>query len=127
MQTPINCLICHDPLVNKYNDYDALILYKNCRLRPGHIFSCTVYKADTVDEFVMRYAFTVSMSPIVSVRVYPPTRNPLWGGRISVSSEVPTYNSSFTIEPTLEIPYFEMDFSNYSKLYEKLKIYILFS
>src|SRR5271166_6263183 len=79
MNIPINCPICGDPLTNTFNETTDKVLYKNCRLRIDHIFSCTVYlkgfwvgsDLNNSEDIIDRMAFTLSMNPMLSVAIYP--------------------------------------------------------
>src|SRR5271170_3762255 len=132
MNIPINCPICGDPLTNIFNETTNKVVYKNCRLRSDHIFSCTVYlkgfwehqhlnnSEDTID----RVAFTLSMNPMLSVVIYPVDK------RMKVDRSAPDEKATLTNSSDfiLYLPFYvEPDFSDYKKLVKKIKTYLLFS
>lgn len=123
MEIPINCPICNHPLINTFNSTTDLVVYKNCRLRPDHIFSCAVFMEDFManeKNKVDRISFTLSMSPLLSVVIYPQ------GKLIHIGKRAP--NETAQIVCAEELPFYvEPDFSDYPKLIAKLKTYILFS
>jgi hypothetical protein len=131
MDIPINCPICGDPLINTFNEtilFSDKVVYKNCRLRPDHIFSCTVYLKgfwnDNTDDHVDRVAFTLSMSPILSVLIWPVDKTTM------IASDVPTTVSGLPTSSKLLPFYVEPNFydhTSYSKWVKKLKTYLLFS
>lgn len=126
MNIPINCPICGDPLVNTFNKTTNKVIYKNCRLRSNHIFSCAVFMAgffNNPTDRVERVSFTLSMNPILSVEVYPvPEENKI----MSIGKSAPTEQAALTNGKKLPF-YVEPDFSDYKKLVNKIKTYLLFS
>lgn len=127
MNVPINCPICGDPLINTFNTTTNQVVYKNCRLRHDHIFSCAVfldYFMDTenygIKDRIERAVFTLSISPPLSIVIFP------YVGVMDISKSLP--NKEAVISNTKRLLfYIEPDFSDYKKLVNKLKIYILFS
>jgi hypothetical protein len=124
MDIPINCPICGDPLVNTFNETIDKVVYKNCRFRPDHIFSCTVYLKgfwnDNTYDHVDRVAFTLSMSPILSVQIWPVDKT------MMIAGDAPTTKSGLSINSKRLPFYVEPIFDDYPKLCQKLKTYILF-
>lgn len=120
MNSPINCPICGDPLVNTFNERHEGIVYKNCRLRPDHIFSCMTVSEENGVEVVGRIVFTLSMSPMLSVELHPGNKT------MGIDKNAPSTMASLPVHNRLPF-YVEPDFSNYPKLVNKIKIYILFS
>lgn len=124
MNIPTNCPICGDPLTNIFNESTDKVLYKNCRLRPDHIFSCAVYmfgfmgaEGDTLE----RVTFTLSMSPMLSVEVY-------LRDKVMYIDKSPPRDNACINNNTKRLPFYvEPDFSNYTKLVNKIKTYLLFS
>jgi hypothetical protein len=126
MDIPINCPICGDPLINTFNETINKVVYKNCRLRPDHIFSCAVYLPGFMDietDTLERMSFTLSMNPPLSVQVWHEDNNMaidkcvpnMIGGLTNDSNLLPFY-----VEPTFS------DYPSYSKWCQKVKTYILF-
>jgi len=122
MNVPINCPICGDPLTNTFNQYNSVIMYKNCRLRADHIFSCMVDLNHPVfkKDILSRVAFTLSMSPLLSVELF------LNNKYMSIGKSAPDELAAI-VDPQRLPFYFEPDFSDYPKLCNKIKIYLLFS
>lgn len=72
---------------------------------------------------VERVSFTLSMNPILSVEVYPvPEENKI----MSIGKSAPTEQAALTNGKKLPF-YVEPDFSDYKKLVNKIKTYLLFS
>jgi hypothetical protein len=122
---PINCPICNDPLINRANATTDLVIYKNCRLRPTHIFSCAVFMKgfpqDNNVDTVNRVAFTLSMSPMLSVVIY-------FDEKIITIDKAPPGIDAILPDYSKILPfYIEPDFSDYKKLCSKFKIYLTFS
>lgn len=126
MNVPINCPICGDPLTNKFNDTNDKVLYKNCRQRPDHIFSCAIFIAGFFNrptDRVERLSFTLSMNPILSVEVYPVSED---NKIMSIGKSAPTETAALANAQKLPF-YVEPDFTDYPKLVRKIKTYLLFS
>jgi hypothetical protein len=123
MNIPINCPICGDPLVNTFNDTTDKVFYKNCRLRPDHIFSCAIYLKGFMDsniDLVDRVAFTLLMSPMLSIIAY------IQDKIMKISKYAP--HDKAVASNSEELPFYvEPDFSDYKALVNKIKTYILFS
>jgi len=124
MEIPINCPICNHPLQNTFNAATNDVVYKNCRLRPDHIFSCAVFlnnfNGPGTGDVVDRVAFTLSMSPLLSVEIHPE-------GKFMSVDRSASDNRALLNDPE-EVPFYvEPDFSDYPKLCNKIKIYLLFS
>lgn len=123
MEIPVNCPICNNSLVNTVNSTTDSVIYKNCRSSSDHIFGCAVFVKDFMgvkEPTLERVTFTLSMSPPLSVEIHPPYKTmvvgkclPNWAAGLIISKDLPFY-----VEP---------DFSDYEKLRNKIKIYILFS
>jgi hypothetical protein len=126
MNIPINCPICHDPLVNAFNDSTDKVVYKNCRLRPDHIFSCAVFLKGFMDyeiDTLNRVAFTISMSPLLSATIYVDGITEV----IEIDKCAPNKSALLSNDAKAMPFYVEPTFEDFPKLCQKIKTYILFS
>ena len=109
-ELPINCPICNDPLVN---DYDNIArgrtrLTKKCYKRIDH--RITIRACDTNHDYIN----------FISIP---------WGDKSVINWY---YGTGHVLLNTVEgvdyhIPWFEPNFSDYKRLKEKLKTYLVFS
>lgn len=113
------CPLCDDPLVNQFNMHGDIIVYKNCRKRQSHIFSCM-----ECNDHTHRLVFTLSVNPPLSVAFLMDISG-IEVARIGVGKELPSEQA--IISASLELPFFEPDFSDIKKLINKIKILISFS
>lgn len=114
MKMPRKCPICNEPLMNQFKetyDKNGYALEKTCDKKLDHIFFCASKKADE-DEVYVVSATTREKNSFMALWVVPEKK--LHVARASAANR--------TI-----IPYFEPDFTNFKKLYDKLRMYILFS
>lgn len=109
MKMPIKCPTCGDILVNKYTNLPNGVsrLTKMCTTKINHNIK---FRAWDHDHEIVNF--------------------------ITIPWEITNYISWFTDRKfctlgtpknTLIIPYFDPDFSNYNKLIDKIKTYVMFS
>ena len=113
MQMPIKCPVCHGPLLNNYMYLpDTEQLYKKCNKNINHDITFYGYwdGADKDDNVSIMEIRNKGKSIIQWHFTYEEKR-------ITV----------FTTDKRCQLPYFEPDFSNYKKLLNKIKTYIIFS
>lgn len=111
---PKTCPICKDPVLNKFRDKPAprsFELEKTCCSKPDHLFYCASKKADDTQAYVVSVTFN---SARTKVALWNIENKSLWITNTDPSNKI-------------LIPYIEPDFSDYRKLCQKLKTYLLFS
>jgi hypothetical protein len=121
MKMPINCPICNDIMLSNFSGVNSSELKKTCKNKIDHFITYTSDKYDygTVIVITLRLDIgTMVWEPELSEDVANETAyNPEAAFRI-----VP--NQGFS---SIELEYFEPDFSNFQKLLAKLKTYITFA
>jgi hypothetical protein len=110
MNLPIKCPVCSDPLLTSYDDDDT-ILIKVCKKRISHEIS---YFADVPTDTVYKVTIRIGGVPVKYV-TWVFTKKELFLMARTGRSNI-TY-----------LPYFEPDLTNYNKLVDKVKTYLLFS
>ncbi len=111
MNMPANCPCCKGPLRNDFTATDSLI--KTCDKRIDHKFVCYSHKNTGYDIVHKATLLIDSTSRIEACWWFYP-------------KEFAIYNLN-DLKKVQWMPWFEPDFSNYKKLMEKVKTYILFS
>jgi hypothetical protein len=111
MKTPIDCPFCGDPLLNDFREAAGGIIYltKTCNKRIDHTIKIRACRLDNdyVDWICIPYSDNT---------------NVLW--YMGTGSLILNNTSSGS---DYRLPFFEPDLSNYKKLVQKIKIYLLFS
>jgi len=114
MKSPTHCPKCGDSLLNTYNtsiDDRYSFWTMTCRKRLDHQFYCST-KGSSQDELIT-IEITLRTSPVTWI---------IWdflGRHISIAKEN-------EITRHTDIPFFEPDLSNYPKLIQKIKTYVIF-
>lgn len=113
MKTPTNCLICNDPLLN--TDVSDKITQvqrwqKSCSKYLNHSFFCQTYDEDI--DYLSYVSFTTNY--LECGCVWHPINKMFYINNKDVPSLWRT------------IPYFEPDFSDFKKLIDKIKTYVIF-
>lgn len=105
MKMPINCPVCGTILLNEYRDLpnNYVRLIKTCNKTLKHKISWEAL--DNMHDTIFRITIENSIE---------------WNIRFK-------YVSIMTSKGNLQIPFFEPNFSNYKRLIEKLKTYMVFS
>jgi hypothetical protein len=111
MRAPINCPICGDPLLNTFPPAEDLSdkLTKSCNRRTTHAI-----------------AMAVEGDEVMSLSIGINTTHKLQATWLFNKQEILVWEENSRSIPT-NIPYFEPDLSNYRKLVDKIKTYIVFS
>jgi hypothetical protein len=109
MITPIHCPFCGDVLLTTYKG-DSVLL-KTCDRRIGHEIS---YFANVPTDTVYKVKIRIDGTPVKYV-TWVFTKKELFLIARTGQSNI-TY-----------LPYFEPDLTNYNKLVDKIRTYILFS
>lgn len=106
---PIRCPICNDVMTTDYVIHadKTQTLKKVCYKRPNHriSFFSLVKDHDSVDKMYWRYTNNTEVE---------------W----RIADETARF---YGVESSLSLPFFEPDFSDVSRLKQKVKTYILFS
>lgn len=112
MKAPINCPVCGDPMLNVFPPAEDLTnkLTKYCNLRLNHKITMIV-NGDEVSQ--MSIDLGNGREAIFMFYL-----KKIWVQSIAGSSKPMDY---------IILPFFEPDLSNYKKLVDKVKTYILFS
>jgi hypothetical protein len=119
MKIPTKCPCCHDPLLSSYQESRSGPgkWKKTCANKLSHKFTCM--HDDNSEELIL-------IGVELSSKVYA-----TWwldGQKLVISSVVPPLTSIYSSrESYIWLPYFEPDISNYKKLIDKLKTYLVFS
>jgi hypothetical protein len=109
MQIPINCPICNSIMMN---DFYNETIRKKCESKLNHEFHCSSYAGDKLSFFTV----------VIDRK-----------NRLSAQWQLGSINRFFiirgnlTLGSTKELPFFIPDFSNYSALVNKIKLYTLLS
>jgi len=112
MIMPINCPICAEPFINDFqNNYPGSTewIRKSCRRRLDHVI---VINGDPKNETSVNWISGILSSNICVI---------WWFSQKKITLQIKGGKECN------DIPFFEPDFSNYKRLIEKLKTYILFS
>jgi hypothetical protein len=108
-EIPINCPVCRDPLVNDFvpTSKNNELHYKKCTKRLDHNISYLL------DDIGALYSVTITLNV----------------GRILKACWVYDIHKLFVYDhiQRMELPYFDPDFSDYKKLTNKIKLYMLLS
>lgn len=114
MQIPIKCPICNGVLLNEDRNigYDISFIMKSCDKTLYH----KIYIESLSANHDKVYAIRLHISKNLIVNWFPEIN----------SLRVYSYDANNT-RNSYKIPYFEPNFSNYKKLINKIKTYILFS
>jgi hypothetical protein len=109
MKMPVNCPICGGILLNEYTDQPSKYVrfIKICSKRINHNIQWEALD-NSHDELYKIYVL-LNNKPVGEWNV------------------IYKYINVYTPKGELRIPYFEPDFSNYKRLIEKIKTYIVFS
>lgn len=105
---PTHCPFCNDPLMSEYTGKHEQHMHKMCARRPNHNI---LFRANNPEHNTVHYLST-RIRVDLKAFWYPDEQNLL--------IDSPKL-------PALKLPYFEPDLSDYSKLIDKLKTYLLFS
>lgn len=113
MITPTHCPCCGGPLRNEFTHQETLI--KICDKRVNHRFASYSHKNSGYDIVLKATLMIDSASRLEACWWFLP-------------KEFAIYNLNQQKVPKAHyMPWFEPDFSNYKRLIEKVKTYILFS
>lgn len=114
MKTPINCPICGDPLLNIFPPAEGIgqpeQITKHCSRRVTH-----------------NLAMICDGDDVLSVSIGINSTNQLQARWLFNLKEVWIWEGQSSMPPDLRIPWFEPDFSDYKKLLNKIKTYVVFS
>lgn len=114
MLMPSNCPICQEPLLNDFRDKPSKHAFgwqKTCNNKLDHFFYCAAKTAEDTNVYFISTSMR-SNKKVVANWVLPEKTLVITG---SVSDK------------RLVIPWIEPDFSNYSKLVNKIKTCLVFS
>lgn len=105
-----NCPFCGDPLLNRDH---GIIEHQSCKKHPTHQLQVVIGN----DDEVQKISVLVSFEPII------------WVTWHFLSEEVRVHNFNKVLSKIMgdPLPWFEPDLTDYHKLVDKLKTYILFS
>jgi hypothetical protein len=113
MKVLSHCPKCHGPLLNEAVPTISLPYWtKSCLNKPDHKFIITTVPGN--DDLIVRITLQVKTDLMVT---WDPTTSKCW-----VSDDWDLFP-----HPAMYIPYFEPDLSDYQKLIDKVKLYVLFS
>lgn len=121
MKIPTSCPCCHDPLMNTYLETRSGPgnWKKTCANKLNHKFTCL--HTDFSEELSM---ISVEITNKINATWWPLSKTLVVSAVDAVSqdrfSNKGKSNHNF-------LPYFDPDFSNYKKLIDKLKTYVVFS
>lgn len=105
MKLPTHCPICNDVMIT---EFVPLKVSKFCGHRPTHYIKFIAFETDDVFEIILR----ISVSPMSYIKwVFP-----------SELLRIETAGLDL-----MYLPWFEPDLTNYNKLLDKIKTYLLFS
>ena len=121
MKVPNKCPCCDEPLLNEYYELGAektSYLRQTCQSKIDHhiIFQSIQGKDNEVAKV------------IIYIKQSAPTVRAIWDLQrlqLTIVKNGQEIDSSF--QKYTEIPFFEPDLSDYSKLLDKLKTYLIFS
>lgn len=127
MKMPSHCPTCGDPMLLEYRGEWRQTLV--CQKRLNHYIKLTGHLSDDSlhDEvYAIRVRLNSKVPPTWAEFVINPSANYIyiWSGdsQIVWRSDKQRFQMAGTA-----LPYFEPDLTNYNKLVEKVKIYLLFS
>lgn len=112
MIMPINCPICQNPLLNFFH---PKFLKKECIHHTHCIIFICKSQEDIVDEIILIYDYQNNL-----------THYTIWW-KINYSVKISSVKISENKSNTIELPYFEPDFSSFKNLQKKISTYILLS
>jgi len=112
MKAPIRCPVCGDPMLNSFPPAEDLSnkVTKSCTLRLNHKITL-IADGDEVSQLSIDLG-----NGLEAIFLF--LLNKIW--------VQPTRSNSANIDYTI-LPFFEPDLSNYKKLVEKVKTYLIFS
>jgi len=111
---PKNCPICNKPLINYfYNIYSRELLIKECYGKNHKLH----FDINAFNEILSIYLI---FDPIKKISV-------VWKIEEKILEIVNWDKDESDIVKSVQITYFEPDFSNYNKLINKIKTYMTFS
>ncbi len=111
MKMPTHCPCCGDPLVNEFRSTIVKeYLHKSCRSRLDHKFACT----SNDEPYDTMYSMGIEID----------TQNLI---RVNWMFERKEMFVCRDEDDVHSLPYFEPDLSDYRKLVDKLRTYVMFS
>lgn len=111
MKVPSLCPCCRQPMVNESVPTVGIAYWrKHCHKRIDHTINITTVPGH--DDDIKRLSLIVKDGVIIT---WEPENKRCWISR------------TWDLEWRYELPYWEPDLSNYPKLINKIKIYLLFS
>lgn len=114
MKMPTHCPCCGDPLLNEFRSTAVKeYLHKRCSSRLDHKFACTSNK-EPYDEM---FSMGIEIDTLNMIRVN-------W---VFDRQEVFVCKDPNNMNNVHSLPYFEPDLSDYRKLVDKLRTYVMFS
>lgn len=104
MIMPVNCPLCGDPLVNEF----FVRLKKTCNNKLNHV--------------IIYYSSFSNQDIVGSIKLILNTKNEAIWTLANMTFSIKNYNGSL-----IYLPWFEPDFSDYPRLLNKIKTYLVFS